>query len=241
VVELIKTKHVGLLILTASSLSMLAYTLGIFYATTLVLQLTALAAVLGILGLLTWLGYTMFTEPPSPEVSNPLELDDLRPETINPTGENQSSLRQPEPEFSKIVEAEIGEGTVVRDHVNLYKCKIGRNCKIESFVYVEEGVIVGDDCKIKPHVYIPSGVIIEDQVFLGPNVTFTNDKYPHVRGDWKLLKTIVGHGASIGGHTVILPGVRIGKKATVGAGSVVTRDVPEGATVCGNPARPLVK
>jgi acetyltransferase-like isoleucine patch superfamily enzyme len=129
----------------------------------------------------------------------------------------------------------------MRDHVNLYKCKIGRNCKIESYVYVEEGVTIGDSCKIKPHVYIPTGVIIEDDVFLGPNVTFTNDKYPRAKGEWRLLKTIVGRGASIGGHSVILPGVRIGRSAMIGAGSVVTADVPDGATVCGNPARRLVK
>jgi UDP-2-acetamido-3-amino-2,3-dideoxy-glucuronate N-acetyltransferase len=216
-----------------------AYALGVLYATTLVLQLTALVAVLGLLGLLTWIGYTMFTEPPPPEVSNPSELDDLQPETINPTEENQPVLR--EPRFSRIVDSEIGEGTEVRDHVNLYKCKIGRNCRIESFVYIEEGVTVGDDCKIKPHVYIPTGVTIEERVFLGPNVTFTNDKYPRVKGDWKLLNTVVGEGTSIGAHSVILPGVRIGRNATVGAGSVVTTDVPDGAIVCGNPARPLVK
>jgi acetyltransferase-like isoleucine patch superfamily enzyme len=90
-------------------------------------------------------------------------------------------------------------------------------------------------------VYIPTGVVIEDKVFLGPNVTFTNDKYPRVRGDWKLLNTVVGEGASIGAHSVILPGVRIGRNAVVGAGSVVTTDVPDNTIVCGNPARPLVK
>jgi len=237
--KLVNNKHVGFLILLAGPLCMVAYALGLLYATTLTLQLTALVALLGVLGLLTWLGYTMVTEPPSPEVSDPLELDDLRPETISPTEGNQASLRQPK--FSKIVDAEIGEGTEVRDHVNLYKCKIGRNCRIESFVYIEEGVTVGDNCKIKPHVYIPTGVIIEDQVFLGPNVTFTNDKYPHVKGDWKLLKTIVGSGASVGAHSVILPGVRIGRSAMVGAGSVVISDVPDGTIVCGNPARSLVK
>jgi len=218
---------------------MLAYTLGVLYATTLILQFTALVAVLGVMGVLTWVGYTMFTEPPPPEVRDSSELDDLRPETINPTEDNQTDLSQPM--FSRIVDSEIGEGTIVRDHVNLYKCKIARNCKIESFVYIEEGVTVGDDCKIKPHVYIPTGVIIENKVFLGPNVTFTNDKYPHVNGDWKLLKTVVGQGASIGAHSVILPGVRIGRNAVVGAGSVVTTDVPDDTTVCGNPARQLVK
>ena len=225
--------------MTVGPLLMLAYILGVLYATTLILQLTALVAVLGVLGLLTWIGYTMFTEPPPPEVSDSSELDDLQPETINPTRENQTIPGQPE--FSRIVDSEIGEGTVVRDHVNLYKCKIGKNCRVESFVYIEEGVTIGDYCKIKPHVYIPTGVTIEERVFLGPNVTFTNDKYPQVKGDWKLLNTVVSKGASIGAHSVILPGVRIGRNAMVGAGSVVTTDVPDDTTVFGNPARPLVK
>jgi acetyltransferase-like isoleucine patch superfamily enzyme len=180
----------------------------------------------------------MTTEPPHPAASDS-ELDDLRPETINPTSEKQTIQR--ELGLSRVVNSEIGEGTVVREHVNLYKCKIGRGCKIESFVYIEEGVTVGDYCKIKPHVYIPTGVTIEEGVFLGPNVIFTNDKYPHVKGDWKLLKTVVGQGASIGAHSVILPGVRIGRNAMVGAGSVVTTDVPDDATVYGNPARPMSK
>jgi UDP-2-acetamido-3-amino-2,3-dideoxy-glucuronate N-acetyltransferase len=230
---------VGLLIVFGSLLLIVIYTAAIVYATTLILQITALVAVLGVLGILTWIGYTMFTQPPAPDINHPSELDDLRAETINPPEGNDVA---PKPsQFSVIVDAEIGEGTVVRDHVNLYKCRIGRNCKIESFVYIEEGVAVGDYCKIKPHVYLPTGVVIEDQVFLGPNVTFTNDRYPRVEGDWRPLKTVVEHGASIGAHSVILPGVRIGRDAVVGAGSVVTTDIPKGATVCGNPARTLVK
>jgi acetyltransferase-like isoleucine patch superfamily enzyme len=235
---MVKTRHLGSLMLIGCPILIVIYTLGVIYATTLVLQLTALVAVLAVLGILTWIGYTMFTEPPSPE-PNMAELDDLGAETINSKKGNTPGPKAPE--LSMILDAEIGEGTIVRDHVNLYKCKIGKNCKVESFVYIEEGVTVGDNCKIKPHVYIPSGVIVEDEVFLGPNVTFTNDKYPRVKGNWKLLNTIVREGASIGAHSVILPGVRIGKAAVVGAGSVVTADVPDGATVCGNPARPLSK
>ena len=139
--------------------------------------------------------------------------------------------------YSFLKDVEVGEGTVVHDHVNLYKCKIGRNCKIDAFVYVEEGVVIGDDCKIKPFVFIPTGVTIEDDVFVGPNVSFTNDKYPRVKGEWKLLRTRIMKGASIGANSVILPGVTIGEDALVGAGSVVTEDVPGKAIVAGNPAR----
>jgi len=141
------------------------------------------------------------------------------------------------PRYSFLKDAEIGEGTVVHDQVNLYKCKIGRNCKIDAFVYVEEGVVIGDNCKIRPFVFIPTGVTIEDDVFVGPNVSFTNDKYPRVKGEWKLLRTRVKKGASIGANSVILPGVTIGEEALVGAGSVVTKDVPSRAIAAGNPAR----
>lgn len=138
--------------------------------------------------------------------------------------------------YSIMKEVEIGKGTVLHDQVNLYKCKIGRNCKIDAYVYIEEKVVIGDNCKIKPFVFIPTGVTIEDDVFIGPNVTFTNDKYPKASGEWTLLRTKVKRGASIGANCVVLPGVTIGEKALVGAGSVVTEDVPDNAIVTGNPA-----
>ena len=131
----------------------------------------------------------------------------------------------------------IGEGTRVYDQVNLYKCEIGNDCKIDAFVYIEEGVRIGDNCKIRAGTFIPTGVTIEDDVFIGPNVTFTNDKYPRTRGEWKLLPTLLKRGASIGANSVILPGITIGERAMVGAGSVVTRDVPDDSVVAGNPAR----
>lgn len=145
--------------------------------------------------------------------------------------------QQKAPLYSLINGAEIGEGTRVFDQVNIFKCKVGKNCKIESYVYIEEGVIIGNNCKVKPFVYIPTGVIIEDNVFIGPNVTFTNDKYPRAQGEWNLLPTTVKKGASIGANTVIVPGVTIGEEAMVGAGSVVTKDVPSRAVVAGNPSR----
>ena len=144
-------------------------------------------------------------------------------------------MNQP-PKFSLVKGAQIGEGTTIHEQVNLYKCKIGKNCKIDAFVYVEEGVVIGDNCKIRPFVFVPTGVTLEDNVFVGPNVTFTNDKYPKVKGDWVLQKTLIKSGAALGANSVILPGVTVGKQALVGAGSVVARDVPDNAIVTGNPA-----
>jgi acetyltransferase-like isoleucine patch superfamily enzyme len=138
--------------------------------------------------------------------------------------------------YSVIKDAEIGQGSVVHDQVNLYGCKIGKNCKIDAFVYIEEGVVIGDNCKIRPFVFIPTGVTIESDVFIGPNVTFTNDLYPKVKGEWTLVKTQVKSGASLGANSVILPGLVIGKQAIIGAGAVVTKDVPDKAIVAGNPA-----
>jgi len=143
----------------------------------------------------------------------------------------------PESRFSIVKDAEIGEGTRINDQVNIYKCKIGKNCKIDAYVYIEEDVEIGDNCKIRPFVFIPTGVIIEDDVFIGPNVTFTNDKYPKARGEWKILPTRVKRGASIGANSIVIAGVTIGEDALVGAGSVVTKDVPSSAVVAGNPAR----
>lgn len=141
------------------------------------------------------------------------------------------------PRFSIIKDVLIGKGTRIYDHVNLYKCKIGENCKIDSFVYIEEDVEIGDNVKIRAFSFIPEGVRIEDDVYIGPSVVFTNDKYPRARGRWKLQRILVRKGASIGARAIILPGITIGKYALVGAGSVVTKDVPDYTIVVGCPAR----
>ena len=137
-----------------------------------------------------------------------------------------------------IKDCKIGENTVIREPVNLYKCEIGDNCRIGGFVYIEEGVKIGNNCKIKPFVFIPTGVTIEDDVFIGMGVKFTNDRYPRAYNvDWKLEKTIVRQGASIGANATILPGIEIGEHSIIGAGSVVTKNVPSRIVVVGNPAR----
>lgn len=144
------------------------------------------------------------------------------------------------PKYSIIKDALIGQNSRIYDHVNLYKCKIGKDSKVDAFVYIEEGVIIGNRVKIRAFTFIPTGVVIEDDVFIGPSVIFTNDKYPRVGAEWKLLRTIVKKGASIGAGSVILP-VTIGKNALVGAGSVVTKDVPDNVLVQGNPAKVIRK
>ena len=134
----------------------------------------------------------------------------------------------------------VGKNTRIYDHVNLFKCKIGKDSKIDAFVYIEEGVIIGDRVKIRAFTFIPTGVVIEDDVFIGPHVTFTNDKYPRINKEWNLLKTVIKKGSSIGAGSVILP-VTVGNNSLIGAGSVVTKDIPNNVLALGNPAKVIRK
>ena len=119
-------------------------------------------------------------------------------------------------------------------------CKIGENCNICSHCLIENDVNIGNNVTIKCGVQIWDGIEIEDDVFIGANVTFTNDKYPKSKNpDWTLLKTKICKGASIGAGSTILPGITIGRNAVVGAGSVVTKSIPDNELWLGNPARPI--
>lgn len=144
--------------------------------------------------------------------------------------------------YRVIDDADIGENTVIRDYVNIYGCKIGKNCKIAAFVEIQKDVAIGNKCAIEAFAFIPRGVTIEDEVFIGPHVCFTNDKIPKaVNPGWKVIPTVVKKGASIGAGAVIVCGVTIGEGAMVGAGSVVTKDVKANTLVVGNPAKEVGK
>ena len=147
-------------------------------------------------------------------------------------------------------DVKLGENVKIYDFVNLYGCQIGDNSKIGTFVEIQKGSKVGKNCKISSHTFICEGVVIEDNVFVGHNVTFINDPYPRAitddgqlqtDDDWICIPTQVKKGASIGSSATIMCGITIGANAIVGAGCVVTKDVPDNTTVVGNPARILKK
>lgn len=135
--------------------------------------------------------------------------------------------------------AKLGKDVIVWHNTQIREfAEIGDGTKIGKNVYIDHGVKIGKDCKIQNNALIYHGVTLEDNVFIGPAVTFTNDLFPRANNDnWEVIKTLVCKGASIGAGAVILCGVRIGEKAMVGIGSVVTKHVPDRALVYGNPAR----
>ena len=145
-------------------------------------------------------------------------------------------------------DVKLGRNVRISGFVNLYGCEIGDGTKIGAFVEVQKGASIGARCKISSHTFICEGVTIEEGVFIGHNVTFINDRYPRAtnakgelqsEADWHCQRTFVKRGASIGSGATLLGGITIGENATVGAGSLVTKDVPANAVVAGNPARPL--
>jgi len=145
-------------------------------------------------------------------------------------------------------DVQLGRDVILARFVNLYGCAIGDETKIGAFVEIQKNATVGRRCKVSSHTFICEGVTIEDEVFIGHGVTFINDTYPRAttaggalqtESDWTVEKTLVRTGASIGSGSTILANVVIGERAIVGAGSVVTHDVPPGTVVAGNPARVL--
>jgi len=144
----------------------------------------------------------------------------------------------------------IGKDVRIFNFVNAYGCEIGDGSKVGAFVEIQKGAFIGKNCKISSHTFICEGVHIEDNVFVGHNVTFVNDMFPRAtnadgsmqsEADWKLVETRICKGASLGSSVTVLGGITVGENAIVGAGSVVTKDVPAGMIVAGNPARVLRK
>ena len=144
-------------------------------------------------------------------------------------------------------DVKLGDNVKLSKFINLYGCEVGEHTKIGAFVEIQKNAVVGKNCKISSHTFICEGVTIEDDVFIGHSVTFINDSYPRstiggrlqTEKDWRVERTLVKKGASVGSGATILANVTIGENAIVGAGSMVTKDVPANSIVAGNPARLL--
>jgi acetyltransferase-like isoleucine patch superfamily enzyme len=155
-------------------------------------------------------------------------------------------MTQPGPNQSIAPDVKLGRNVRIYGFTNLYGCEIGDDTKIGTFVEIQKGAKIGCRCKISSHTFICEGVTLEDEVFVGHGVMFTNDLFPRATApdgrlqtdsDWKGIPTLVKRGAAIGSNATLLCGITIGENAMIGAGSVVTKDVPPGAVVVGNPAR----
>ena len=152
-----------------------------------------------------------------------------------------------QPSFQLIsADVKLGKNVRIFAFTNLYGCEIGDEVKIGTFVEIQKGAKIGNRCKISSHTFICEGVTLENEVFIGHNVVFTNDLYPRAtsdtgqlqtESDWACIPTLVKRGASIGSGAVLLCGITVGENAMIGAGSVVTKDVPANTIVAGNPAR----
>jgi acetyltransferase-like isoleucine patch superfamily enzyme len=139
---------------------------------------------------------------------------------------------------SDVQSKKIGADTVIWQYtIVLPGATIGNNCNINSYCFIENDVLIGDNVTIKCGVYIWDGITIEDNVHIGPNVTFTNDLYPRSKHNFEISKTVVKHGASVGANATIIAGITIGEFALIGAGSVVTKIIPNNTLWTGNPAR----
>lgn len=149
-----------------------------------------------------------------------------------------------------LVNVKVGQGVRFFNFVNAYGCSVDDNSKVGAFVEIQKGATIGKNCKISSHTFICEGVHIEDNVFVGHGVMFTNDLFPRAtnpdgsaqtEADWKLVETFVKKGASIGSNATIICGVTIGENALIGAGAVVTKDIPANTVVAGNPGKILKK
>jgi UDP-2-acetamido-3-amino-2,3-dideoxy-glucuronate N-acetyltransferase len=158
--------------------------------------------------------------------------------------------KEERPTLRIAADVKLGRDVKIYAFVNLYGCEIGDDSRIGTFVEIQKGAKIGANCKISSHTFICEGVTVEDGVFIGHGVTFINDVYPRAvtgegalqtEADWTCISTTVKKGASIGSGATILAGITIGENAMVGAGSVVTHDVPPNTIVAGNPARILRK
>lgn len=158
-------------------------------------------------------------------------------------------MNRPLSECQRIApDVKLGRDVRIFAFVNLYGCSIGDETKIGTFVEIQKGASIGDRCKISSHTFICEGVTIESEVFVGHGVTFINDRHPwatnaegrlQTEADWRCQTTLIRRGASIGSGSTLLGGITVGENAVIGAGSVVTKDVPANVTVAGNPARIL--